>query len=103
MPDARAPAEMAEVARIADLRLEQWYRERGLDLPLDVQAEFNAMAFEAIAGDRVRTPDAVMDELIAELDQRLGRIQSQSPKPGRTRPTLLQRLKRPFARDTRRH
>ncbi|MFC0676744.1 hypothetical protein ACFFGH_02605 [Lysobacter korlensis] len=101
-PETRGPSEFAEAARIADLRLEQWYEARRLKLPLEVQAEFTSMAFEAIARDRTRDPEAVMDDLIDELDQRLGRIQSSQRSDGRAsrraRPSLLQRLRRPFAR-----
>jgi hypothetical protein len=93
------PVRMSDAARVADLRLEQWYRARELELPPETQAEFTAMAFEAIARDPGRDADAVMDELIAELDLRLGRIQAtHSPKAGNVgagnRRTLLQRLKR---------
>lgn len=101
-PGKRAPSSQAEAVRVADLRLEQWYRTRGLDLPLEVQAEFNAMAFEAIAADPARAPDAVMDELIADLDRRLGAIKSEgredSGTAGGERPGMLQRIKRAFGR-----
>lgn len=92
------PSSFAEAARIADLRLEQWFDARGLELPFEVQAEFTAMAFEAIARERERDPDAVMDELIGELDQRLSHIQSAAPPAeSRTRPGWLQRLRNRFA------
>lgn len=101
--DPHDPRVLADTARIADLRLEQWYQARRLNLPPDVQAEFTAMAFEAIARDPGRDADAVMDTLIGELDAHLGHIVSSDG--GRVRPSLLQRLRRPFrSRDrTRRH
>lgn len=98
--DPHDPRALADAARIADLRLEQWYRARRLQLPPEVQAEFTAMAFEAIARDPTRNADAVMDTLIGELDERLGHIVSSDPGApgarGRVRPSLLQRLRRPF-------
>jgi hypothetical protein len=99
--DTTASGPMADVARIADLRLEQWYQARGLELPPDTRAGFTAMAFEAIARHPERDADAVMDDLIAELDQRLGRVQAlHAPEPSLTRSgsrrTLMQRLKRRF-------
>lgn len=93
------PQAQAAAARVADLRLERWYLQRGLRLPPDVQAEFTAMGVEAIAGDPARAPDAVMDDLLAELDQTLGHIHASERTP--TRPSWLQRLRRPFSRSAR--
>lgn len=97
--DPHDPRVLADTARIADLRLEQWYQARRLNLPPDVQAEFTAMAFEAIAREPTRDADAVMDTLIGELDEHLGHIVSDAGAAnarGRVRPSLLQRLRRPF-------
>ena len=99
--DPHDPRVLADAARIADLRLEQWYQARRLNLPPEVQAEFTAMAFEAIARDPTRSADAVMDTLIGELDAHLGHIVSTDASAarahcGRVRPSLLQRLRRPF-------
>ncbi|WP_229792471.1 hypothetical protein [Cognatilysobacter bugurensis] len=94
------PRELAERARIVDLRLEQWYQARRLQLPLEVQSEFTAMAFEAIARDPASDPNAVMDTLIVELDERLGHIASSEGRSAtgrrRARPSLMDRLRRPF-------
>lgn len=93
------PQAQAAAARVADLRLERWYAARGLRLPADVQAEFTAMGVEAIAGDPSRAPDAVMDDLLAELDQTLGHIVSSEGRSqrGAARPSWFQRLRRPFS------
>lgn len=97
--DPRTPQDAAAAARVADLRLERWYVEHGLRLPPDVQAEFTAMGVEAIAADPARAPDAVMDDLLAELDETLGHIEA-SQRSAAKRPTWLQRLRRPFSRST---
>lgn len=98
--DTHDPRALADAARVVDLRLERWYQARRLQLPPEVQAEFTAMAFEAIARDSGRSADAVMDTLIAELDARLGHIVADVDASGadsrRARPSLLQRLRRPF-------
>lgn len=102
--DPQDPRVLADTARIANLRLEQWYQARRLNLPPEVQAEFTAMAFEAfeaIARDPTRSADAVMDTLIGELDAHLGHIVSTDAGAarahgGRVRPSWLQRLRRPF-------
>lgn len=93
------PRAQAAAARVADVRLERWYRQRGLRLPPDVQAEFTAMGVEALAGNPGRAPDAVMDELLAEFDQTLGHIHADGRTS--TRPSWLQRLRHPFSRDAR--
>lgn len=67
----------ADLARDVALRLERWYRERQLDLPPEVQAGFAEMGVEAVVLNPDRSRDAVLDELVAELDSSLSRIKTE--------------------------
>lgn len=98
-PQQPAPVSAhADIARDVALRLEQWYRSSGLDLPPDVQAGFVEMGVEAISRNPERPRDAVLEELIAELDTSLDRIKAEpgaraadSPRDTK-RPGFLRRL-----------
>lgn len=101
-PSPEQPARVsadADLARDVALRLEQWYRTRGLDLSPDVQAGFVEMGVEAVLRNPDRPRADVLDELVAELDASLARIKSEpgadtTPPAGQTarRPGFWQRL-----------
>ena len=81
-PNQPAPVSAdADLARDVALRLGQWYRERQLELPPDVQAGFVEMGVEAVHRHPERPRDDVLDELVAELDASLSRIKAE-PAPG---------------------
>lgn len=80
LPAQPAPvSDDADLAREVALRMERWYRERRLDLAPEVQAGFAEMGVEAVVRHPERPRDAVLDELIAELDASLTRIQGEAP------------------------
>ena len=68
------PVDAAGIARDVSLRFEQWFQTHRLTLPPETQAEFVEMGVEAVTRHPGRPRDEVLDELIGELDQRLGHI-----------------------------
>lgn len=62
------------IAGEVSLRIEQWFHDHRLALPPETQAEFVRMGVEAVARHPERPRNEVLDELIGELDQRLGHI-----------------------------
>lgn len=78
LPRQPSPASAdADLAREVTLRLEHWYQQRGLTLPPETQAGFVEMGVEAVVRDPDRPRGEVLDELIAELDASLARIQAE--------------------------
>lgn len=69
-----APADPAVIAGEVSLRIEQWFQAHSLALPPQTQAEFVEMGVEAVMRHPERPRNEVLDELIGELDQRLGHI-----------------------------
>ena len=61
-------------AREVTLRFDRWFAEHHLDLPPETRAEFVQMGMDALQRWPDRSSGDVLDELIAELDARLGRI-----------------------------
>lgn len=88
----------ADLARDVSLRLEQWYAAHGLDLPPDAQAGFVEMGVEAVSRYPERPRDAVLDELIAELDQHLAAVASERTARESEDGPLRSRLARLFGR-----
>jgi hypothetical protein len=64
----------AAVAGDVSRRFEHWFQAHRLALPPETQAEFIEMGMEAVLQHPERPRGEVLDELIAELDQRLGHI-----------------------------
>jgi hypothetical protein len=56
------------------LRFDRWFAARGLELPPETRAEFIEMGMEALQRWPERSTGDVLDELIAELDERLANI-----------------------------
>ena len=77
-PSARPPtpgtADAAAIAGDVTLRFERWFQAHRLALPPETQAEFVEMGMEAVMRHPERPRGEVLDELIGELDQRLGHI-----------------------------
>lgn len=95
LPEQPAPvSDDADLARDVALRLERWYQQRGLSLPPETQAGFVEMGVEAVQRHADRPREAVLDELIGELDGSLARIHAH-PQPAFATPPrrgLLGRL-----------
>ncbi|GAB6197122.1 hypothetical protein [Lysobacter xanthus] len=56
------------------LRFDRWFEQHHLDLPPETRAQFVQMGMEALQRWPERSSGEVLDELIAELDTRLGEI-----------------------------
>ena len=56
------------------LRFDRWFAEHHLDLPAETRAQFVEMGMEALQRWPGRSTGDVLDELLGELDARLGRI-----------------------------
>ena len=84
------------------LRFDRWFAERELELPAETRAQFVEMGMEALQRWPDRSTGDVLDELIAELDQRLASIAAEQTRDappaeaGRARPA--QGLSRLFGR-----
>lgn len=62
------------------LRFDRWFTERHLDLPPETRAQFIEMGMEALQRWPERSTGDVLDELIAELDERLGAIAAEQTR-----------------------
>lgn len=89
------------------LRFDRWFASHELELPAETRAQFVEMGMEALQRWPDRSTGDVLDELIAELDQRLASIAAeQAREPARAgdadrgAPRGLGRL---FGRRDRRH
>ena len=68
------------------LRFDRWFAERRLDLPAETRAQFVEMGMEALQRWPDRSSGEVLDELIAERDQRLDAIAGQQAQGGAREP-----------------
>lgn len=75
-PSAPPPVHVdpATAAGQVALRFERWFAERELELPPETRAQFVEMGMQALERWPDRSSGDVLDELIAELDERLATI-----------------------------
>ncbi|MGY3266169.1 hypothetical protein [Lysobacter sp. HA35] len=100
-PTPPAPAthlDPATAAAQVSLRFERWFAERELGLPAETRAEFIEMGMQALQRWPDRSTGDVLDELIAELDERLAAIANEEGRSGDAREPARSGLSRLFGR-----
>ena len=88
-PSSSPPSPRLDLATAAgqvSLRFDRWFAERELDLPPETRAEFVEMGMQALQRWPDRSTGDVLDELIAELDERLSAIADEEARANAARP-----------------
>ncbi|WP_133501052.1 hypothetical protein [Cognatilysobacter terrigena] len=81
-PPSTPHLDPATAAAQVSPRFERWFDERKLDLPPETRAEFVEMGMQALQRWPDRSTGDVLDELIAELDERLATIANEDARTG---------------------